>query len=79
MILNADDYLMHDALEVTLALFASYPEVALMGARAIHFDSDRFDSDRELEAAPKTIRAYAGANGLSLVVHEPADVRTYRT
>jgi len=72
MILNDDDYLMHDAVESMLALFSRYRDVALIGADSIHFEGDDV-----LAAAPKVSHAYA-APGLPLVIHRPQDVRGYR-
>ena len=72
MILNDDDYLMHDAVESVLALFVQYPGVALIGAHSIHFAGHE-----ALAAAPKQSTDYAPA-GLPLVVHQPEDVARYR-
>jgi glycosyltransferase involved in cell wall biosynthesis len=71
MILNDDDYLMHDAVESMLALFGRYRDVALIGAHSIHFEG--VDG---LAAAPKLSTAYAEP-GLPLVVHRPEDVAGY--
>src|SRR5664280_2940540 len=62
MILNDDDYLMHDAVEAMLALFDQHRDVALIGAHSIHFAGHE-----ELAAAPKFTTAYA-APGLPLTV-----------
>jgi GT2 family glycosyltransferase len=40
MILNDDDYLMHDAVEVVLHLFAMNPELGLIGATCVPFSGD---------------------------------------
>ncbi len=72
MILNDDDYLMHDAVEAMLALFGQHRDVALIGAHCIYFAGQE-----ELAAAPKLSTAYA-APGLPLVVHRPEDVAGYR-
>jgi glycosyltransferase involved in cell wall biosynthesis len=72
MILNDDDYLMHDALESILVLFGQYREVALIGAHCIYFAGHE-----ELAAAPKVTTAYA-APGLPLTVQRPEDVPGYR-
>jgi GT2 family glycosyltransferase len=72
MILNDDDYLMHDAVEAMLALFGQHRDVALIGAHCIYFAGRE-----ELAAAPKLSTAYA-APGLPLFVHLPEDVPSYR-
>ena len=72
MILNDDDYLMHDAVESMLALFDSHRDVAMIGAHSIHFEGDD-----ALAAAPKLSTAYARP-GLPLVVHRPDDVSGYK-
>ncbi len=72
MIANDDDYLMHDAVETMLALFAQNPGVALIGAHSIHFAGHE-----ELAAAPKRSTAY-GPPGLPLAIHRPEDVPGYR-
>jgi glycosyltransferase involved in cell wall biosynthesis len=73
MILNDDDYLMHDAVESMLALFDRYRDVALIGAHSIHFAGSDV-----LAAAPKVSTAYVEP-GLPLVIHRPEDVPGYRT
>ena len=72
MIVNDDDYLMHDAIESTLTRFGQYRDVALIGAHCIYFAGDE-----ELAAAPKLSSAYT-APGLPLVVHRPEEVSRYR-
>ena len=72
MILNDDDYLMHDAVESMLAYFSRYRDVALIGANHI-----RFAGTNELAAAPKVSTAYA-APGLPLEIRRPDDVAGYR-
>jgi glycosyltransferase involved in cell wall biosynthesis len=72
MILNDDDYLMHDAVEAMLAFFDQHRDVALIGAHSIHFAGHE-----ALAAAPKRSTDYADA-GVPLVVHRPEDVAGYR-
>jgi glycosyltransferase involved in cell wall biosynthesis len=72
MILNDDDYLMHDAVESMLALFGRYRDVALIGAHSVHFEGNEM-----LAGAQKVSTAYAEP-GLPLVVHRPEDVLGYR-
>lgn len=73
MILNDDDYLMHDAVAMMLTLFDAHRDLALVGAHSIHFAGHE-----ALAAAPKQIADYAVA-GLPLVFHGPEDVRGYRS
>lgn len=72
MILNDDDYLMHDAIESMLGFFRQHPDVALIGAHSIHFAGHDW-----LAGAPKTSAAWA-APGLPLVVQRPKQLRGYR-
>jgi len=72
MILNDDDYLMHDAVESMLDLFDKHRGVALIGAASIHFEGDE-----ALAAAPKVSTAHA-VPGLPVTVHRPEDVAGYR-
>jgi len=73
MILNDDDYLMHDAVESMLTLFSAYPEVALIGGTSIHVDSDN-----ELNALPKLRAEYAPEEVDTIEIRLPSDVRSYR-
>ena len=71
MILNDDDYLMHDAIEIVMGLFSQHRELALVGAPHIGF------AGRDtLPTASKTSDAHA-TSGLQLFVHRPDDVRQY--
>jgi glycosyltransferase involved in cell wall biosynthesis len=72
MILNDDDYLMHDAIASMLGFFGQHRDVALIGAHSIYFTGSE-----ELAIAPKLSTAYA-APGLPLTVQRPEDVRRYR-
>lgn len=74
LILNDDDYLMHDSVEVMVSLFSGSPEVALIGGHSVHFGSDH-----ELASMPKMITAYSASALPPLVVRRPADVLSYRT
>jgi glycosyltransferase involved in cell wall biosynthesis len=72
LILNDDDYLMHDAVESMLALFDQHRDVALIGAHSIHF------AGREsLAAKPKLSTDYV-APAQPLVIHRPEEVPGYR-
>jgi glycosyltransferase involved in cell wall biosynthesis len=73
MILNDDDFLMPDAVEVSLGLFARHPDIALLGAHSIHFAGQ---DPRTLE--PRTIAAQLGALDLTLDIRRPADALQYR-
>jgi hypothetical protein len=73
MILNDDDYLMHDAVEGMLTLFSAHPEVALIGGSSIHFESDG-----ELSALPKLRAEYAPGEVDAIEIRLPSDVRRYR-
>lgn len=72
MVVNDDDYLMHDAADSMLGYFGRYRDVALIGAHCIYFAGHE-----QLAAAPKLSTDYA-VPGLPLVVHRPEDVRGYR-
>lgn len=72
MILNDDDYLMHDAIEVVLDFFRQYPDVAMVGAGSVHFAGHD-----ALAAAPKLSTAHVGS-ALPPVVHRPRDVPRIR-
>ena len=72
MILNDDDYLMHDAVESMFALFGQHRDVVLIGAHSIHFAGSE-----DLAAAPKLSTDHS-ASGLPLVVHRPDEVAGYR-
>jgi glycosyltransferase involved in cell wall biosynthesis len=72
MILNDDDYLMHDVIESMFGFFSRYRDVALIGTHSIYFTGSE-----ELAAAPKLSTDYA-APGLRLTVQRPEDVRRYK-
>jgi glycosyltransferase involved in cell wall biosynthesis len=72
MILNDDDYLMHDIIESMFGFFGQHRDVALIGAHSIYFTGSE-----ELAVAPKLSTAYA-APGLPLTVQRPEDVRRYK-
>lgn len=73
MILNDDDYLMHDAVELVFALFGRYRDVALTGGSSIHFSSDE-----DLRNADKHISSHVAPDSLTLDVRSPGDVLHYR-
>ena len=72
MILNDDDYLMHDAIEKMLALFGRHRGVALIGANHISFAGQE-----SLASAPKMSLGHA-PSGRPLVVCRPEQVSHYR-
>jgi glycosyltransferase involved in cell wall biosynthesis len=72
MILNDDDYLLHDAVASMLDFFHHYRDVALIGAHCIYFAGHE-----ELAAAPKLSTDYA-PRGLPLTVQWPKDVHDYK-
>jgi glycosyltransferase involved in cell wall biosynthesis len=72
MILNDDDYLMHDAVDSQLGLFRQHRDVALIGAEHVGF------AGRDaLAAAPKLSSAHATPEP-TLVLHRPDEVLAFR-
>lgn len=74
MILNDDDYLMHDAVATTFELFDRFREVALIGGSSIHFSSDD-----ELVRSGKSISDHVAEKGMVFEVRRPDMVPGYRT
>jgi GT2 family glycosyltransferase len=72
MILNDDDYLMHDAVESMLAVFRDHPDVALAGTGHVGF------AGSESLAAASKMSADHAAPDARFVVRNPAEVRTYK-
>lgn len=73
LILNDDDYLMHDVVEVVFRLFGRYREVVLIGGT-----STIFTDDEELVKANKAMASFAGFDVLKLDIRLPSDVMNYR-
>ncbi len=73
MILNDDDYLMHDAVATQLELFEQYTEAVMIGGTSIHFCGNE-----ELELHPKTGRSIPGGEKVALSVSQPSDVLSFR-
>jgi GT2 family glycosyltransferase len=73
MILNDDDYLMHDVVDVVIRLFDRYREVVLIGGTSSHFTDER-----ELVKANKTMACFADADAIKLDIRRPSDVLNYR-
>jgi len=74
MILNDDDYLLHDAVQVMLDLFGRNPQLVLIGGHSLHFRG----ADG-LPALPKTISEFLGTSLPQLDIRSPEDALTYRT
>jgi len=72
MILNDDDYLMHDAVATMLTWFRLHPEAALIGANHV-----RLAGPEALTAAPKLSTDYARPDQ-PLEVRSPQEARRYR-
>jgi len=72
MILNDDDYLLHDAVQTMLDLFNKKPQMALIGGHSLHFRGDG------LLSLPKTISELVGVELPQLDERSPEDVLTYR-
>jgi glycosyltransferase involved in cell wall biosynthesis len=72
MILNDDDYLMHDAVETMLSLFRTHRDVALAGAAHVGFAGDA-----ALAAASKMSRDHTAPDA-RIVVRAPAEVAAYK-
>jgi len=72
MILNDDDYLMHDSVEVTLKLLKKYPEAALLGGHSLHFGAD------ELKHTPKLIKSICPTEKIEIDLRHPLQTLSYR-
>ena len=72
MILNDDDYLMHDSVEVTLKLLKKYPEAALLGGHSLHFGAD------ELRHTPKLIKSICPTEEIEIDLRQPIQTLSYR-
>ena len=73
MVLNDDDYLMHDAVELVVDLFNCNRDVFLIGSSHIEFSSDE-----ELVADTKMIRGMLTDGCIPLAMHNPEDVSGYK-
>jgi GT2 family glycosyltransferase len=73
MIVNDDDYLLHDCVEVAFGLFRRYPEVALIGGHSLHFSGDK-----ALSRLPKLIREFLPPEQLELDLRQTKRVSEYR-
>lgn len=72
MILNDDDYLMHDAVEITLSLFQKNKNLALIGFSNINFDNNNF-----LANSRKMAKDYYSINNLTLKITAPSDALNF--
>jgi GT2 family glycosyltransferase len=72
MILNDDDYLMHDSIEVALQILKRYPEAALLGGHSLHFGG------QELESMPKMIHSICPPEQIEIDLRYPHQVRSYQ-
>jgi|GEM_PF-674515 len=68
MILNDDDYLMHDVVETMLSFFRRYPELALIGG-----DMISFDNDKTVEKSDKLIKNILDPAQVKLHITSPTD------
>jgi GT2 family glycosyltransferase len=72
MILNDDDYLMHDSIEVTYKILKKYPDAALLGGHSLHFGSD------ELKNTTKLIESICPAENIEIDLRNPSQTLSYR-
>lgn len=73
MILNDDDYLMHDAVATVLGVFEQHSDIVMTGGTSIHFSTNE-----ELKLHAKLGQGAAGMKTSRLTVSHPEDVRGYR-
>jgi GT2 family glycosyltransferase len=72
MILNDDDYLLHDCIEVSLQIFSKYPNVALLGGHSLHFGGG------SLSQIPKRIQDLCKIKDIEIDLRLPSHVSKYR-
>jgi len=72
MILNDDDYLLHDSIEVALSLLKKYPNAALLGGHALHFGGD------QLKSIPRLIQSICPIDDIEIDLRSPELVSTYQ-
>jgi len=72
MILNDDDYLMHDSIEVTYKILKKYPDAALLGGHSLHFGSN------ELKNTTKLIESICPAESIEIDFRNPSQTLSYR-
>jgi glycosyltransferase involved in cell wall biosynthesis len=74
VVLNDDDYLMHDAVESALDVFLTHPEVRLVGAKAVYVYGEKY-----LENHRKLVRDALLSPSFDVRVASPDNVPSYRT
>jgi GT2 family glycosyltransferase len=72
VVLNDDDYLMHDYVETILRILKRYPRAAMVGGHSLHFAGDG------LKELPKSIAAVTGGEEIAIDYRVPHDVKKYR-
>jgi len=72
MILNDDDYLMHDSIEVTHQILKKYPQAALLGGHSLHFGGN------SLGSTPKMIQSICPVENIEIDLRLPNQVESYR-
>ena len=72
MILNDDDYLMHDSIEVTHKILKKYPDAALLGGHSLHFGRG------ELGNTIKLIESICPAEKIDIDLRYPSQILSYR-
>jgi len=71
LILNDDDYLMHDCIHTILNIFKRFPAAVLVGGTSLHF------SGENLNKMEKCISNITEENSISLDFRIPGDVKKY--
>ena len=72
MILNDDDYLMHDSIEVSYKILKKYPDAALLGGHSLHFGGD------ELKNSIKLIESICPVEKIEIDLRHPNQTLSYR-
>jgi len=72
MILNDDDYLMHDSIEVTHKILKKYPQAVLLGGHSLHFGGN------SLGSTPKLIQSICPVENIEIDLRLPNQVERYR-
>jgi GT2 family glycosyltransferase len=71
LILNDDDYLMHDCIDTILHIFKRFPAAVMVGGTSLHF------SGESLKKMAKCISDITEENTISIDVRTPVDVKRY--
>ncbi len=71
MILNDDDYLMHDCIDTILNIFKRFPSAVMVGGTALHV------SGNDLNTMPKLIRGITEKEEINIDLRKPEDVKKY--